>query len=693
MREIQRGRLARTASLISIIAAMAAFPAGAQTAEGTTFLGRIIITGEKIARDLMRTASSVSVIGDEELAREKPGKDDIHAVLAGTANVLYADNVSAPIIRGQDMQGAHTGASSFFAGAVPRGTINLDGHYLNYNELYFGATSTWDVATVEVFRGPQTTSQGANAIAGAIVVNTKDPTFEREGAYRLEFGNYGQRRASVMWSGPITDQLAARVALDYSARDTFIDYIGTSFRQNSIGQDFRSLNGRVKLLWLPSDIDGLEVKFTYSHSDMIRPSAEGAGPPYEDLNSITMFMPGWDQTTQTGILDVDYDLGNGLVFNTKTQFSKSDIDRRVGLATAGDADVTQDNWSNETKLTFGTEEDTFSGVAGLYVAYTHQDEVLNQGGISTFEDRKNNLGVYAELNWRPDAQWTLTGGLRYQRDHIRRAGDVSPLFASSDLDFDRVFEEVLPKVSIAYAATEEWTFGAMVSKGYNPGGSSLDFTGSKTWSAFDAETVWNYELFTRATLLEDRLRLTGNLFYMDYTDAQHSISQPIGGVTYVRTFNAEKAHSYGLELSAEYQPSDALTLRGSAGLLKTKFDEISAYPEYEGNEFQRSPGKMFSLGANWAITDSLTVGGQVRYVDGYYSNSANTPIYAIDGYALADLNASYRIRDGLELYGYVNNLFDERTPVLLEPARGDVVFTQGSMTSPRMVGIGIRGTF
>jgi outer membrane receptor protein involved in Fe transport len=60
---------------------------------------------------------------------------------------------------------------------VPRATINLDGHYLNYNEMYFGAPSVWDVDSIEVYRGPQTTSQGANAIAGAIVVKTKDPTF------------------------------------------------------------------------------------------------------------------------------------------------------------------------------------------------------------------------------------------------------------------------------------------------------------------------------------------------------------------------------------------------------------------------------------------------------------------------------------------------------------------------------------
>ncbi|WP_112310969.1 TonB-dependent receptor [Pseudogemmobacter bohemicus] len=687
------GRLARGASLLSIIAALAAAPAHAQ--EEPAELGTIYLTGEKQLRDLKGTASSVTLLTAEELAREKPGKDDVHDVLAGTPNVTYADNVSTPVIRGQNAEGPHTGATAFFAGALPRATINLDGHYLSWAELYFGGAATWDVESVEVFRGPQTTSQGANAIGGAIIVNTKDPSWTPEGAYRLEFGNYKQRRASFAWSGPINDQLAVRVALDYSARDTFIDYVSPRFTQNEIGQDFSNLTGRVKFLWEPADIDGLSVKLTYSRADVTRPSAEGAAPDpeYSDLRSTTIWMPGWDQVTDTGIIDIDYDLGNGISLNNKFEMSSSTVERRVGTPTAGDANMWRDNYSNESKLTFGTPEDVLSGVAGLYIAYADQDEWLNQGGISTFNDKKNQLGVYGELSWRIDQQWTLTGGLRYQRDHLRRQGDVSPFFANSDVDYEHTFEEVLPKLALSYAATPDWTLGAVISKGYNPGGVSLDFQGTKSWTKFDAETVWNYELFSRANLMEDRLFLTGNLFYMDYKNQQHSISQLVGGMTHVQTVNAEKANAYGLEVSMDYRPIDTLTLRASAGLLKTEIREMSAFPGWEGNDFARSPGKTISLGAQWDVTDRFSLGGQARFTDGYYSNTANTPAYEVDNYTLVDIHASYKVRDNLEVYGFVNNLFDERTPTLLEPARGTVLFTQGSMTSPRMFGIGIRGTF
>lgn len=691
MPKIHRRGLTQGVSLITLLAAA---PLQAlEAAPGTVTLDTVVITGDNITRDLMDTASSVSVVTAEELEKEKPGKQEVRGVLAGTPNVIYTDSVSTPVIRGQDAQGPHTGANAFFAGSVPRATINLDGHYLSYNELYFGATSTWDVDSIEVFRGPQTTAQGANAIAGAIIVNTKDPSFAREGAWRLEGGNYNQRAASFMWSAPLSEELAARVSLDYAARDSFIDYVSPTFVQNPIGQDFLNANARVKLLWEPTEIQGLSAKLTYSHSRMKRPSAEGASEPYDKLQSIATWMPGWDQTTDTAILDVDYDLGGGVVVNSKTQYSTSDVERRIGQVNMGDADVSQDNYSNESKLSFGTAEDRLSGVVGIYVAATDQDEWLEQGGESTFRDKKTNLGLYGEMNWRMDDRWTLSAGLRYQRDHIRRRGEVSPFFANSDVDYDETFDILLPKLTLAYQVTPDWNVGALVSKGYNPGGVSLDFGYSREWTEFDAETVWNYELFTRAELLDGRLMLTGNLFTMDYSNAQHNIPHLVDGITYLQTVNAQDARAYGLELGADWRATEALTLRGSLGLLHTEFERFDQMPDYVGNEFARAPGKMLTLGASWDVSDRLNLGGQVRYVDGYYSNTANTPAYAVDAITLVDVNASYKVNDRVELYGYVNNLFDERSPVLLEPARGNVVFTQGSMSAPRMAGIGIRGTF
>lgn len=663
----------------------------AASTAGTTVLQTIVVTGEKVARDLKNTASSVSIKTGRDIEKEKTGASSVAEVIADTPNVVYPDAVSSPVIRGQDTQGPNTGATAFFAGTVPRATVNLDGHYLNYNEFFFGATSVWDVDSIEVFRGPQTTSQGANAIAGAIIVNTKDPSFTPEGAYQAEIGSYGTRRASLALSGPIVeDELAARIALDYSGRDTFIDYINTGFRRTGTDQDFKAFNGRFKLLWEPAEIPGLTAKFTYTYSDSNRPSQEAASAPFDELNHVTNTMPSWRQHTNTGIFDISYDFENGVKIFNQSQVSGSDVARRLGVANSGDADIDQINATNETRVTFGDQEDVISGVAGVYYANTNTDEILYLNGTSTFDDKKQNLGLFTELSYRLTDQWTLTGGLRYQRDHIQRQG--KSVYTATPVDFDETFSAFLPKASLAYAVTPDWTVGAMVSRGYNPGGVALNISAGR-WMEFKEEEIWNYELFTRASLLDDRLMLTGNVFYMDFKNAQYNIPVVLSsGLTQSYTINAEKAHAYGLEVGADYQLLDNLTLKASAGVLRTEIEKISSNANYAGNEFAKSPGFMVSFGASWDVTEKLNVSGQVRHLDGYYSDTANTAAYAIDGYTLVDARASYKFREQLELYGYVKNVFDERTPTYMQQNRG-IGGLEASMTAPRMFGVGIKGSF
>ncbi|EMS98291.1 TonB-dependent siderophore receptor [Agrobacterium tumefaciens str. Cherry 2E-2-2] len=665
------------------------------TTAGTTVLKPIVVTGEKVARDMKNTASSVSVISGDKIKKEKTGDPTVSEAIKDIPNVVYTDNVSAPIIRGQDTQGPNTGSIAFFTGTVPRATINVDGHYLGYNEFIYGASSIWDVESIEVFRGPQTTSQGANAIAGAILVNTKDPTFTPEASYQAEIGNYHQKRASFALSGPlIEDELAARMAIDYSGRDTFIDYINPSFARSGTDQDFKEFNGRFKLLWEPAEIPGLSTKLTYSYNNSNRPTSEAAFGRYEDLTHTTATKPSFKQHTNTVILDINYDFENGVKVFNQTQFSAADTKRRVGIPNTGDADVDQKNTSNETRVTFGDQEDTLSGVVGLYYAHTQTDEKLLLNGTSLFDDTKDNFGLFSELSYRLTDQWTLTGGLRYQRDQIQRVGFRALGAGRSSVNYDETFSEILPKVSLAYAVTDDWTVGGMISRGYNPGGVAFDLTTSK-WRNFDKEKIWNYELFTRANLLDDTLTVNGNLFYMDMQDAQFSIPVFVTpGVTETYTINAEKAHAYGLEIGADYRVLDNLTLKGSAGVLKTEIDEISSNVAYAGKEFAKSPGYMFTLGASWDVTDKFTVSGQVRRQDGYFSDTANTPAYAIKPYTIADIRASYKFQEQLELYAYVKNVFDERAPTYKMLTRG--IGTSGieaSMTEPRMFGVGIRGTF
>ena len=651
----------------------------------------IIVTGEKLERELKDTASSVSIKTAKEIDKEKTGSASVAEVLNDVPNVIYTDSVGAPIIRGQDTQGPNNGQNVFWGGTVPRATINLDGHYLNYNEMFFGATSVWDIDSIEVFRGPQTTSQGANAIAGAIIVNTKDPTFTPEAAYQTEVGSYDAKRSSVAVSGPLMgNELAGRLAVDYSARDTFIDYDNPKFQRGKADQNFRAVTARAKLLWVPESLPGLEAKYTFAHNDSNRPSQEAASAPFHKLDHDTTTMPSWEQDTNTSVLDVSYDFDNGIKLFNQAQYSLSNVQRFTGIAGEGDADIKQKNASNESRIVFGDALDTLSGMGGIYYAHTKTDETLNLRGLSAFDDTKENLGIFGELNYRLSERWTLSTGLRFQQDHIERQGNS--VLAPTALDYEKTFSALLPKVSLAYAATPDWTVGALISRGYNPGGVSLNLS-TRQWAYFKEESIWNYELFSRANLFDDRLILSSNLFYMDFKDAQYNIPVVISpGVAQSYTINAEKAHAYGLELSADYRVLDNLTLKASAGALRTRIDKISSNADYQANEFARSPGYTLSFGPSWDITDKLNLNVQVRHLDGYYSDTANTSSYSVNPYTLTDARMSYQFNKQVQLYGYVKNVFDDRSPTYMQQNRG-IGGTEASMTLPRMVGVGVKGAF
>ncbi|WGR56967.1 MULTISPECIES: TonB-dependent receptor plug domain-containing protein [Paracoccus] len=160
--------------------ALAIAPALTQDGQGATEtmrLDEIVLTGEKQARSVKHTASSVAILTARDL-EENGGQDSVADAATGIANVTYVASGGqggAPTIRGQDSEGAHSGAVAFFGGTAPRLAFTLDGHSLGYNEIVWGSQALWDVESIEVFRGPQTATQGAN--------------FDRRGDHRQDQGS------------------------------------------------------------------------------------------------------------------------------------------------------------------------------------------------------------------------------------------------------------------------------------------------------------------------------------------------------------------------------------------------------------------------------------------------------------------------------------------------------------------------
>jgi len=140
------------------------------------------------------------------------------------------------------------------------------GFYIDdvYNSRVATATFDFlDVAQIEVLRGPQGTLYGKNTTAGAVNITTNQPTFNFEGKAEVSFGNLDFKQAKAAISGPLTDTLAARLAISSTTRRGTI-YNVTS-RQWVNGQDNIGLRGQ--LLYKPDDKLAITLTGDYSAQD------------------------------------------------------------------------------------------------------------------------------------------------------------------------------------------------------------------------------------------------------------------------------------------------------------------------------------------------------------------------------------------------------------------------------------------
>src|SRR5690606_15062601 len=118
---------------------------------------------------------------------------------------------------------------------VPFGLTNdgfEQGVGIYVDDVYFSRPASavfdfLDVEQVEVLRGPQGTLYGKNTTAGAINIRTNQPTFDFEGSAEISAGSYKFKQAKAAVSGPLSDTVAARVAVSVTDRQGTIYNVAT----------------------------------------------------------------------------------------------------------------------------------------------------------------------------------------------------------------------------------------------------------------------------------------------------------------------------------------------------------------------------------------------------------------------------------------------------------------------------------
>lgn len=651
----------------SLMAATAALAAEEAKKEEALQLKEAVVTGEKIQRSEDRTLSSVAVVTSEDIRIH--GDQDLQGVLDRTPGVYAQSGNENWGIRGIPVSGFDDQGPAAMNGAV---SVYVDDALQVNRLLTLNPLPLWDMEQVEIYRGAQSTTQGRNSLAGAIIMRTKNPTFDPEFSVRSNVGKYGERGASAVANGSLVDGvMAARLAVDYQTADGYIENETLDMDANQL----RSSNVRGKLLILPSD--DLDVLLTFARtkqrSGVNAVAATNGRPNYYSVFENTETHNTLDQDTATAKLDYRLDDFWTLTSVTSGTWSEYhsilDFDRLPTATQTAPRHHEQTLASQELRL--GYSSDRVTGVMGVYLGHFTgdiDDQLVNNGTVlldQQGDTEINSQAVFGELNWEFVDGWQLITGLRWDHEKnttkIEYPTDVLGIATDPSADEDISSSVLLPKIGISYDLTDNQVLGLTWQRGYRSGG--VNVRTRARHETYDPEFTSTYELAWRGNWLDKRLRTSANLYHTTWKDQQVSFLNLSDNT--VQVANAAESRMIGLEFSAEYLVTSQLLVNAGFAYNDTKYEDfVRDGVDLSGREFVFAPKKMANVGVNYTFDSGLMIGGDVVYqgnsISNFDTNSARevTGERRNDSVTLVNLNAEYPIGN-LTLSGYVRNLFDE----------------------------------
>jgi len=226
----------------------------------------VTVTGERRTENLQTTAISATVLTSADLANKGVVKiDDLQFTAPATVINNFGQGIDFNI-RGIG-KGEHNTQTLTGVITYRDGVATFPGYVTE--EPYY------DIASVEVYRGPQGTFVGQNATGGAVFVRSNDPEIGGgyDGYFLGQVGNYAEVNGQGAVNIPLTDHLAARVAFYGDVRSSFFSITDSDPADNCPNNkyagckpgynpgDQRWAAGRVSVLYKPTE--ALTVSFKY----------------------------------------------------------------------------------------------------------------------------------------------------------------------------------------------------------------------------------------------------------------------------------------------------------------------------------------------------------------------------------------------------------------------------------------------
>ena len=575
----------------------------------TVGLSEVTVVEFKKSKENLAT-NSVSVVDSGFINRhELQSITELTAVVPNFYMPEYGSKQNTPVyIRGV---GAKTKGSAvgFYVDGIP--------HFENSS---FDVDMS-NIASVMVFRGPQGTLYGRNAIGGIINVSTVSPLTYQGTQFKLGYGSHNDALFQFSHYNKLGSKVGYSVAGGYHYNDGFHRNMFT----NEYADQLKDAYGRVALVWL------LDNKWFLRVNSMLDYSNQG-GYPYGKYNRLTgetepvnyNRYSSYRRLLSTSGVNIRY-AGENVSFSSQTAFQY--IRDRQGI----DQDFTSNDTyfvKNRLKQTMLSQEfilksnnsSRYQWLWGAFAMSQHINNTVETQYITKdnafpthYRIPVNALAIYHQSTIKLFSGFSFIAGLRWDYEnstlkYLRETYQLSTDGARTEVknvNSSLHFNQITPKFALQYQdERNNNSYYFSVTRGYKAGGFNQTFQKEEETS-FGPEYNWNYELGGKVHLLKDKLYAEAALYYIDWR--QQQVNQTVPGVGNV-IHNAGHSSSKGFELALNSSPLKNLSIALSYGYTYAKFIEYqkSAKLNYSGNMLPMVPRNTLSCSASYALYPSST---------------------------------------------------------------------------------------
>jgi len=558
-------------------AAQQASPSSAEPSLAAN-LPEVVVTAERRRTDPQTTAISATVLSGSDLENTGVTSIDSLQFVTPGATVNNFGQGNDFNIRGIG-KGEHNSQTTVGVVTYRDGIATFPGYY--QEEPYY------DVANIEILRGPQGTFGGQNATGGAVFVTTNDPKIGGgyDGYLVGQVGNYSDFGLQGAVNLPMGDTLAMRFAFNTEVRDSFYHIAGPNGGPyDSNPGNLRTYSGRIGLLWKP--IDGLSVlwKTDLNYIDIGAYPADPYNAP-EDMFHVGFNAPerALDRFART-MLKIDYQFANGVTIRSVSGYQrargvyKGDLDGTNLIPSPTNLvpdwyfqdQVSENLWSEELNV-ISPDKGPFTWIFGVFADRNFNDflspyqfiiDVPTAGiprggpfepffqytlqGTNPVTDR----AAFAQLGFDLTKSLQLQIGARYTEakttNHVQIMQYGTPITDEQSAKYSNTSG----KVSLNWTLNATNFLYAFASTGFRPGGLNVP-VGLGTPAAFGAEKITDYEIGWKSSNFDNHLRTQVDAFYDNYKDFQVTIGYPQFPTFGFEVNNPNPTHLYGFEAQVQ----------------------------------------------------------------------------------------------------------------------------------------------